>query len=79
MFRYVLALTMCAVALQAADKTEWTPLFDGKTTKGWTPRAKVESFKAVDGELHLSSKINVWVVSDLQMGDFVVELEVKTH
>ena len=44
MFRYVLALTMCAVALQAADKTEWTPLFDGKSTKGWEPRAKVECF-----------------------------------
>ena len=29
------------------------------------------------GELHLFSKVNVWVVSDLQMGDFVVETEVK--
>ena len=77
MFRNVLTLMICTAALQAADKTEWTPLFDGKSTKGWEPRAQVESFKAVGDELHLVSKVNVWVVSDLQMGDFIVELEVK--
>ncbi len=62
-----------------AEKTEgaWTPLFDGKSTKGWNPRAKVESFVANDGELQLFSKVNVWVVSDLKMADFEVEAEVK--
>ena len=62
-----------------AEKTEgaWTPLFDGKSTKGWNPRAKVESFVAKNGELHLFSKVNVWVVSDLKMEDFEVETEVK--
>ena len=78
MFRMILFLMAATVSTLAAEKeTQWTPLFNGKSTKGWTPRAKVDSFKAVDGELHLSSKVNVWVVSDLQMGDFVVELEVK--
>ena len=62
-----------------AEKTEgaWTPLFDGKSTKGWNPRAKVESFVVNDGELQLFSKVNVWVVSDLKMADFEVEAEVK--
>ena len=77
MFRLALTLTITAVTLQAADKIEWTPLFDGKSTKGWEPRAKVESFKAVNGELHLTSNVNVWVVSDLQLSDFIAELEVK--
>ena len=78
MFRMILFLMAATVSTLAAEKeTQWTPLFNGKSTKGWTPRAKVDSFKAVDGELHLSSKVNVWVVSDLQMGDFVAELEVK--
>ena len=77
MFRIALTLTIAVSTLQAADKIKWKPLFDGKSTKGWEPRAKVESFKAINGELHLTSNVNVWVVSDLQLGDFVAELEVK--
>ena len=71
------ALILLTISLSLGAEEKWTPLFDGKSTKGWEPRAKVDSFKAVDGELHLFSKVNVWVVSDLQMGDFVVETEVK--
>ncbi len=74
---FVFLMAAAVPSLAAENESQWTPLFDGKTTNGWTPRAKVESFKAVEGELHLSSKINVWVVSDLQMADFVAELEVK--
>jgi hypothetical protein len=55
---------------------EWMNLFDGKTTEGWTPRAKVETFEAKDGELHLLSKTNVWVVSKVEMADLEAELEV---
>ncbi|MCH1507732.1 MAG: sulfatase-like hydrolase/transferase [Akkermansiaceae bacterium] len=55
---------------------EWVELFDGKSTKGWTPRAKVEQFEAKNGELYLMSKLNVWVTSDIQMSDFEAELEV---
>lgn len=55
----------------------WTPLFDGETTNGWTPRAEVATFEAKDGELHLLSNVNVWVTSDLKLSDFVVEAEVK--
>ena len=71
------ALILLTVTLSLGAEEKWTPLFDGKSTAGWEPRAKVDSFKAVDGELHLFSKVNVWVVSDLQMTDFVVETEVK--
>ena len=75
MIRTALILLTASLSLGAEEK--WTPLFDGKSTKGWEPRAKVDSFKAVNGELHLFSKVNVWVVSDLQLSDFVVETEVK--
>ena len=73
-----LAVLFSSTAL-LAEKTEgaWTSLFDGKSTNGWNPRAKVESFVAKNGELHLFSKVNVWVVSDLKMEDFEVETEVK--
>lgn len=57
-------------------RAEWVMLFDGTSTEGWTPRAQVEKFEAVDGELHLLSKTNVWVVSKLELADFEVELEV---
>ena len=67
-----------ATPLAAADKSaEWTPLFDGKSTKGWTPREEVVRFEARDGELCLHSTQNVWVASDLQMANFIVEAEVK--
>jgi hypothetical protein len=67
-----------AAPLSAADKSaEWTPLFDGKTTKGWTPREEVIRFEAKDGELHLISKKNVWVASDVTMANFIVEAEFK--
>jgi len=73
-----LAVLLSSTSLLAETKEgEWNPLFDGKSTKGWTPRAKVESFVAKDGELQLFSKVNVWVVSDLKMKDFEVEAEVK--
>ena len=51
MIRTVLVLLTVSLSLMAEEK--WSPLFDGKSTQGWDPRAKVETFKAVDGELHL--------------------------
>ena len=75
---FLAGLALAIVHASAADKKgDWVSLFDGKSTNGWTPRAKVESFEAKDGELQLSSKGNVWVVSDLKMADFEVEAEVK--
>jgi hypothetical protein len=58
-------------------RDNWIPLFDGKTTDGWTPRGNVQKFEAINGELHLLSKGNIWVLSDLEMKDFEVECEVK--
>lgn len=69
----LLLLFLCVRGLAQA---EWVELFDGKTTKGWTPRTKVEQLEAKDGELHLLSKTNVWVATDLKMSDFEAELEV---
>ena len=54
----------------------WIDLFDGKSTNDWTPRAEVEQFEAINGELHLLAKTNVWVTSKIEMDDFEVELEV---
>ena len=55
----------------------WISLFNGKTTEGWVPRGEFEFFKALNGELHLQSNKNIWVVSKAQATNFEVELEVK--
>ncbi len=69
---------MLGVGVVAADEPlTWVSLFDGKTTDGWTPRIQGTSLKAADGELHLVSKKNVWVVSDRVLTNFVFEAEVK--
>ena len=66
------------IFLQAENNNnKWISLFDGKTTDGWSPRSKVEKFEVINGELQLLSKVNVWVLSDLEMKDFEVECEVK--
>ncbi len=72
-------VTLCLILLATALPAEeqWHSLFDGKTTKGWTPRAKVVSFDAIEGELQLLSKTNVWVTTEFEAGDFVLEGEVR--
>ncbi len=75
LFPIFLCLFLVGISpLRAADG--WIDLFDGKTTRGWTPRAEVERFEAKDGELHLLSASNCWVTSDLEFADFEAELEV---
>ncbi|MBL6913561.1 MAG: DUF1080 domain-containing protein [Puniceicoccaceae bacterium] len=77
-FPIAVLLVSVTTPLAAADKTaDWIPLFDGKTTQGWTPREEVVQFEAKDGELHLLSKKNVWVASDVRMANFIVEAEFK--
>ncbi|MGI9241448.1 MAG: sulfatase-like hydrolase/transferase [Verrucomicrobiales bacterium] len=72
--KYLLLLAVLIPHTCAADG--WLELFDGKTTNGWTPRTEVVKFEAKDGELHLLSKKNCWVTSDLKLSDFEAELEV---
>ena len=63
--------------LGARSEGDWVSLFDGDSTKGWTPRGEVESFRAVGDELQIVSQKNVWIVSDVVLTDFEVEAEVK--
>ena len=73
------ALAAMTLAFAAISETAygWEPLFDGKSTENWIPRTEVELFEAKDGEMHLFSKRNVWVVSKEKMKNFEVECEVK--
>lgn len=77
MKRPLLSLCLLHLASSAFAAGDWVDLFDGESTAGWTPRGEVETFEAVDGELHLLAKKNVWVVSDRTMSDFEIVAEVK--
>jgi len=55
---------------------DWIDLFNGKNTKGWTPRAEVETFEAIDGEIHLLATKYVWVTSKRKMNNFEASVDV---
>ena len=69
---FILVFPVCSSVLGQ----EWVDLFDGSTTRGWTPRSKVIRFEAKDGVLELHSRTNCWVTTDVSMRDFEAELEV---
>jgi len=74
---HFLAIVMLSSFGISQPSLDWIPLFNGKSTDNWTPRAEVEIFEAKGEELHLFSKRNVWVVSQQKMKNFEVECEVK--
>lgn len=74
---FALSVLSLFLNANAGEKDDWMPLFDGKSTAGWTPRGEVVSFQAIDNELQIVSKKNVWIVSAIELTDFDVEAEVK--
>ena len=76
MLKRILVVVLATVASGAQAADDWIDLFDGKTTGGWTPRAKAERFEAKNGELHLLANTNCWVTTEIEMSDFIAELEV---
>lgn len=70
-------LNFGALAEEASkyEKSKWIPLSGGESVAGWTPLLEPVTFESVDGEIRLMSKVNVWVASDLELGDFIFEGE----
>ena len=66
------------LATAVTNAGEWIDLFDGTTTRGWTPRSETTVFAVKNGELHLDSEKNCWVTSDLKLSNFEAEVEVLT-
>ncbi len=76
LFSQLFVSRLLLLVVMPAGATEWVDLFDGKSTKGWTPRSEVVRFEAKDGVLELHSRTNCWVTTEISMGDFEAELEV---
>ena len=45
----------------AEEKSAWTPLFNGRDLDGWAA-PDGDAGKAADGEIHILSKSNLWLL-----------------
>jgi hypothetical protein len=72
---FALSLLPAAAEPQASGNG-FTPLFDGKTTAGWTNPYKWGKIEVVDGEIHLTADKKFFLVTEKTYGDFVFEGEV---
>lgn len=81
-----LALPACRAADDAAapadgappsSSAEWTPLFDGATTDGWSNPYEWGEAWVEDGAIHLRADEKFFLVTDDTYGDFVFEGQVR--
>lgn len=73
-----LAIAACAFISSAIaqENDGFTPLFDGKTTSGWTNPYKWGEVKVVEGEIHLTGNQKFFLVTEKTYGDFIFEGEI---
>ena len=78
------AILLCAwcflAAALTAQKGPWTPLFDGKTLKGWNQKNGRAKYSVVNGEIvgtTVANTPNSFLCTDQEYGDFILELELK--
>jgi hypothetical protein len=73
-----LVIAACAFISSAIaqENDGFTPLFDGKTTSGWTNPYKWGEVKVVDGEIHLTGNQKFFLVTEKTYGDFIFEGEI---
>ncbi len=69
-----------ACSAGAADKNTGTPIFDGKSLKGWKTLGGGADYKVIDGAIVGSSRPGVpnsFLVTEKNYGDFILELDVR--
>jgi len=75
--RAVALLALVLPAARAADD-EFVPLFDGKSTAGWTPvGGKEGNWSVADGLLITKGDGGGWLSTDKMYGDFALKLEYR--
>jgi Domain of Unknown Function (DUF1080) len=79
MTRHAFLIALAAFALVGAADEGFVSLFDGSTTKGWTPVAgKAENWGVKDGLLITKGDGGGWLSTDKTYSDFVLRLEYRT-
>ena len=62
---------------RVAKEENWIALFDGKSLRGWSARAKGEVTVA-EGEIRILSRgANLWLVHEAQFSDFELQVEAR--
>jgi hypothetical protein len=80
MTRSTSLIALAAFALLGAADEGFVSLFDGSTTKGWTPVAgKPENWAVKDGLLLTKGEGGGWLSTDKTYSDFVLRLEYRTQ
>ncbi len=63
-----------------AQKEQWTPLFDGKTLKGWKQLGGQAKYEVKNGEIigtTVANTPNSFLCTEKEYGDFILELDLK--
>ncbi len=69
-----------ACSVGAADTSSGTPIFDGKSLKGWKTLGGGADYKVIDSAIVGSSRPGVpnsFLVTEKNYGDFILELDVR--
>ena len=80
-FALALFCSLSGTAL-IGQKTAWTPLFDGKTLKGWNQKGGQATYFVENGEIvgqTVANTPNSFLCSNELYGDFILELELKVN
>ncbi|MDR2844465.1 MAG: DUF1080 domain-containing protein, partial [Puniceicoccales bacterium] len=82
LFSLIGAVALTLAACTTGSQAGWTPLFNGKDLSGWVPRGGSDKFEVVNGEIVGTvgtSKLNSFLCTEKNYGDFVLELEFNCH
>jgi hypothetical protein len=77
---FALSVVLMACGVGAADRNSGTPIFDGKSLKGWKTLGGGADYKVIDGSIVGSSRPGVpnsFLVTEKNYGDFILELDVR--
>lgn len=79
--KWILALTLVLCPLSSFAQEKWTPLFDGKTLKGWQQCNGQAKYEVVDKTIvgtTAEGSPNSFLCTAREYGDFVLEFETLT-
>jgi 4-hydroxy-4-methyl-2-oxoglutarate aldolase len=78
-FIFLLAVTSSFSVAKGREKSEWIPLFDGKSLDGWSVHSGFAEYRVEDNAIvgyTVKGSPNTFLCTDKEYGDFILEFEV---